>query len=548
MTCANADTPANHLAQTVAEEAVLCLINEQRAANGAPALTLNTKLRDAARLHAAAAKTIQWWAGGGSQVHINPETGSTPQSRIRAADYCPGEIDPPPQTNENCYDGLYSGNTPAQTPRDAVTWWMNSQGHRDTLLDKVYLESGVAVVLGIAEKLDPSVRPAGGVIVVQTFGACKEPETPSEGQGWAWGNNEAAQMGDDTTINRPTPVRPHGLSGVVAVAAANWHSLALKNDGSVWAWGYNTHGQLGDGDGSVGTLRKTPVQVSNLSEVVAIAAGIFHSLALKNDGSVWAWGDNASGQLGDGTTSDQSEPVKLFIPDISGAVAIAAGYHHSLLLTNDARVWAWGSNKFGQLGDGTTGTHRLTPAPVDALRNVTAIAGGARHSLALTGEAGEAWAWGDNANGQLGDNTFLPRSTPGTVHFSSSTLPVVAIAAGGFHSLAVSKAGGIDAYSWGANAYGQLGKGDYDDHWLPGGVGGLIQSHVLGLEVIAVAGGLDHSLALMDDGSVWAWGRNDSGQLGDGTTTPYRWRAEQVANVSGVVGGIACGTDCSLTP
>ena len=548
MPCANADRPATDLVQTVAEEAVLCLINEQRAANGVPALALNLKLRDAARLHAAAAKSIQWWAGGGSKVHINPETGSTPQSRIRAADYCPSEIEPPPQTNENCYDGWYSGNAPAQTPRDAVDWWMQSSGHRHTLLDPVYGESGVAVVLGIAEKLDPSIRPAGGVIVVQTFGACEVPDTvtPSMGQVWAWGNNEAAQLGDDTTIDRPTPVRPHGLSGVVALAAGNWHSLALKNDGSVWAWGLNTHGQLGDGAGSLGTLRKTPVQVSNLSDVVAIAAGIFHSLALKNDGSVWAWGDNAAGQLGDGTNSAQFEPVKLFIPDITGAVAIAAGYHHSLLLTtNDGSVWAWGRNKWGQLGDATT-TDRNTPAPVNELRNVAAIAAGARHSLALL--AGEALAWGDNANGQLGDGTLLPRSTPGTVHFSSTTLPVVAIAAGGFHSLAVSKAGGINAYAWGANAYGQLGAYDYDDHWLPGGVGGLIQSHVLGLEVIALAGGLDHSLALMDNGSVWAWGRNSSGELGDGTITPYRKRAEQVVNVSGVVGGFACGTDCSLTP
>src|SRR5215208_1384162 len=394
MPCANADRPATDLVQTAAEEAVLCLINEQRAASGVPALTLNLRLRDAARLHAAAAKTIQWWAGGGSKVHINPETGSTPQSRIRAADYCPSEIEPPPQTNENCYDGWYSGNAPAQTPRDAVDWWMQSSGHRHTLLDPVYGESGVAVVLGIAEKLDPSIRPAGGVIVVQTFGACEVPDTvtPSMGQVWAWGNNEAAQLGDDTTIDRPTPVRPHGLSGVVALAAGNWHSLALKNDGSVWAWG-----------------------------------------------------DNAAGQLGDGTNSAQFEPVQLFIPDITGAVAIAAGYHHSLLLTtNDGSVWAWGSNKWGQLGDATT-TDRNTPAPVNELRNVAAIAAGARHSLALAG-AGEVLAWGDNANGQLGDGTLLPRSTPGTVHFSSTTLPVVSIAAGGFHSLAVSKAVGINAY------------------------------------------------------------------------------------------------------
>src|SRR5215212_3435955 len=142
MTCANADTPATHLLQTAAEEAVLCLINEERAAHGVPALSLNLKLRNAARQHATDAKAIQWWAGGGSKVHTNPETGSTPESRIRDASYCTGEdpyLTPP---NENCYDGWYSGNAPAQTPRDAVNWWMNSPGHRDTLLDPVYRESG----------------------------------------------------------------------------------------------------------------------------------------------------------------------------------------------------------------------------------------------------------------------------------------------------------------------------------------------------------------------------------------------------------------------
>jgi uncharacterized protein YkwD len=109
MACANADTPATQLTQAAAEEAVLCLINERRAANGVPALTLNLKLRAAARLHAQDARTIKWWAGGGEKVHKNPVTLSTPEIRIREADYCPGEVDPPPPTNENCYAAYYQG-------------------------------------------------------------------------------------------------------------------------------------------------------------------------------------------------------------------------------------------------------------------------------------------------------------------------------------------------------------------------------------------------------------------------------------------------------
>jgi uncharacterized protein YkwD len=174
--CANADTPATQLTQAAAEEAVLCLINEQRTANGVPTLNLNLKLQAAARLHAQDANVIRWWAGGGSKVHTNPVTGSTPKSRIREAGYCLGEVEPP--TNENCYFGFFRGGVEFQgstTPRAAVTIWMNSQGHRATLLDPVFRESGVAVVLGIAEKGTDADNADGGAIFVQTFGGCAVP-------------------------------------------------------------------------------------------------------------------------------------------------------------------------------------------------------------------------------------------------------------------------------------------------------------------------------------------------------------------------------------
>ena len=186
MACANADTPANQLTQTAAEEAVLCLINEQRVANGVPALTLNLKLRAAARLHAQDARTIKWWAGGGSNVHTNPVTGSTPESRIREAAYCPEELAPQPPTNENVYFSSYSGGVNYQggtTPQAAVTWWINNPVHRNTLLDPAYRESGVAVVLGIVEKGTDADRVDGGAIFVQTFGGCAVPESPDVGQG-----------------------------------------------------------------------------------------------------------------------------------------------------------------------------------------------------------------------------------------------------------------------------------------------------------------------------------------------------------------------------
>ncbi|HEX2313149.1 MAG TPA: CAP domain-containing protein [Thermomonospora sp.] len=169
MACPHADTPVTQLQQDVAEDAVLCLVNEQRTANGVPALTMHPALRTAAREHAKEAVRLKWWAGGGNKVHTNPETQSTPRTRIRDAGYCPPD---PQTTNENCYHGWFAGGVEFQkniTPRAAVTWWMGSDGHRRTLLDPAYRETGVGVVLGTAE---PQPQADGGGVFVQTFGGC----------------------------------------------------------------------------------------------------------------------------------------------------------------------------------------------------------------------------------------------------------------------------------------------------------------------------------------------------------------------------------------
>ncbi|MBI5299281.1 MAG: RCC1 repeat-containing protein, partial [Deltaproteobacteria bacterium] len=214
--------------------------------------------------------------------------------------------------------------------------------------------------------------------------------------------------GNGTTTNSSTPVQVSGLSGITAIAGGSSHSLALKSNGTVWAWGYNGSGQLGDG---TTTERDTPVQVSGLSGVTAIASGNGHGLALKSDGTVWTWGYNTYGQLGDGTTTERHTPVQV-LGSLSGVTAIAGGFsnNHSLALKSDGTVWAWGANDFGQLGDGTT-TERHTPVQVSDLSGVTAIAGGSVHSLALKSD-GTVWAWGYNSNGQLGDGSTTERDTP----------------------------------------------------------------------------------------------------------------------------------------
>jgi alpha-tubulin suppressor-like RCC1 family protein len=173
---------------------------------------------------------------------------------------------------------------------------------------------------------------------------------------WAWGTNAHGELGDGTTTNRLTPVRVSGLTNVVAVSAGGAsgdHALALKADGTVWAWGGNGSGQLGDG---TTTERHAPVPVVGLAAVVAVAAGGSHSLALRADGTVWAWGLNGSGQLG--TNSTASSPTPVQVAGLTGATALAAGAYQSLAATPDATVWAWGSDGFGQLGDG------VVPTPV----------------------------------------------------------------------------------------------------------------------------------------------------------------------------------------
>jgi len=283
-----------------------------------------------------------------------------------------------------------------------------------------------------------------------------------DGTVWAWGSNPYGQLGRGDTTDSRTPVHVVGLSDVTSIAAGRDHSLALRPNGTVWAWGSNWTGQLGDG---TTTARSTPVQVPGLSDVSAIAAGTNHSLALRADGTVWAWGENIlHGQLGDGTTTDRFTPVQVLV--VGDATAIAAGANHSLALRGDGTVLAWGDNGYGQLGDGTT-TERLTAVQVLGLGGVSSVAAGRHHSLALRGD-GTVFAWGHNAYGQVGDGTGTDRLTPVQIAGLSS---VAGVSSAGFHSLALGADGVVRA--WGRNAFGQLGDGTISDRLAPVQITGL---------------------------------------------------------------------------
>jgi alpha-tubulin suppressor-like RCC1 family protein len=333
-------------------------------------------------------------------------------------------------------------------------------------------------------------------------------------------------LGDGSTTNHLTPVQLKFPTGVAAVAGGGYHSLALTGDGDVFAWGSNDHGQLGDG---TTTDRLTPVQVPNLGQIAVIAAGGSHSLAVTQDGHVFAWGLNNKGQLGDGSGTDQFSPVQL--AKIDAVVAIEAGFNHSLAITNDHVVLAWGDNEYGQVGVGSTTADQPTPVQVAGLQEVDAIAGGFGHSLALT-QDGSIFAWGSNNLGQLGDSSLDDRLTPVKVHWPSFEGAPGSIAAGGMHSLALAVNG--TAWAWGSNEYGELAHFHHNPYaWIP------VLVFDLG-PAAALAGGFGHSLALMPDGSLWAWGANYSGQLGDGTTIDRSLpvRVTQVSGLSAISGGM----------
>jgi hypothetical protein len=324
----------------------------------------------------------------------------------------------------------------------------------------------------------------------------------NDGTVWAWGYNYDGELGNGTWNSSNVPVQVSGLTSVTAIAGGGGHSLALKNDGTVWAWGYNYGGELGNGTWNSSNV---PVQVSSLTGITAIAAGDGgHSLALKNDGTVWAWGDNEYGELGNGTNTNSNVPVQ--VSGLTGITAIAGGVVHSIAVKNDGTVWAWGNNGNGQLGNGTN-TNSNLPVQVSGLTGVTSIAGGLYHSLALKND-GTVWAWGNNGNGQLGNGTFSNSNLPVQV---SGLTGVTAIAGGNYHSLALKNDG--TAWAWGNNDNGQLGNGTNTDSNLPVQVSGLT-----GVTAIAV-GGL-HSLALH---TVVVLPSDLANLIGDYVLLPYRY-------------------------
>jgi alpha-tubulin suppressor-like RCC1 family protein len=264
---------------------------------------------------------------------------------------------------------------------------------------------------------------------------------------------------------------PAAVTQVSFISDRNSHAFAITNDG-LYGWGMNGRGQVGDG--TTTPRYDTPVKVAfppAVTSVTAVAAGYYHSLAVTNDG-LYAWGDNLNGELGDGTRTEKHSPVKvLFPPAVTSVTAAAAGNNTSYVLTNDG-VYAWGNNSTGQLGNGTSTTDQVLPVKVIfkskvAITSVTSIAAGASYALAITNDG--LYAWGANSSGQLGIGTLTNTTIPTKVQFSKKTVVTVqAISAGVDHNVAITSDG---LYAWGSNTGGKLGLGTMGQadsyRWVP---------------------------------------------------------------------------------
>jgi alpha-tubulin suppressor-like RCC1 family protein len=327
--------------------------------------------------------------------------------------------------------------------------------------------------------------------------------TPSGGVK-CWGAGGDGALGNGSNTDQNTPVDVTGLTtGVAAVSAGLYHTCALTTAGEVKCWGYNGYGQLGDGSTNSGNA---PVPVMGLSGVETISGGGFHTCALTTAGAVTCWGANSFGQLGDGTTTNRNQPVQTVLTN--GVAAITTGYHHTCALMTNGAVKCWGDNYRGQLGDGSNTTSHQ-PVNVLGLAGVSALAAGEDHTCALKA-SGEVNCWGDNSEGQLGDGTFDHSNMPVPVSLATGLSTVAAISAGGDHTCALTTNGGV--MCWGDNFRGQLGNGTS---------GNVSNSPVsvtdLSSGVAAIAAGYYHTCALTTGGGVKCWGYNYYGELGDGT-------------------------------
>jgi len=352
----------------------------------------------------------------------------------------------------------------------------------------------------------PPAQAAGPAVTVSdlavgTFHSCA---VLSDGTVRCWGSNGQGQLGDGTTTDSPTPVSVVGITTARHIAAGNAHTCAILADTTVRCWGRNVGGQLGNGTTTDSSL---PVTVTGLGGVDVISLGDLHSCALSlTSGEVRCWGDNSSGQLGDGTTTSRSTPVA--VSGITTAIDVSAGNEHTCAVLSDGAARCWGRNFFGQLGNGASGagSNSATPVAVSGITGASRIAAAASSTCAVV-TGGAVSCWGQNSFGQLGDGTTTSSLAPVAV---SGLTGATSITAGNAHTCVI-VSGTIRC--WGFNSFGQLGDGTTTSRSEPVAVGGLT-----GIAVLS-AGGNSTCATNANGDARWCWGNGGNGQLGDGGTT-----------------------------
>jgi len=332
----------------------------------------------------------------------------------------------------------------------------------------------------------------------------------ADGTLWAWGMNTWGQLGDGSNIDKNTPTRigtdSNWLTAAVGGSSYNWlhthitvlvtnsHTAAVKTDGTLWAWGSNNSGQLGDG---TNIAKNTPTKIGTDSDWAWVEAGGSSTYALKSNGSLWAWGWNSDGQLGDGTKINKNTPTQIDTDTdwahVTAGFGFSMGGNFAIALKTDGTLWTWGRNAGGP-----------TPTQIGTDADWAHISAGSGHTVALKTD-GSLWAWGSNWTGQLGDGTNIDKSTPIQIGTGSDW---ALAAAGSGHTVALMTDGSL--WAWGGNSNGQLGDGTDIDKNTPTRIGAATDWDF-------VAAGTTDSFAIKTSGDLWAWGKNNFGQLGDGT-------------------------------
>jgi len=327
-----------------------------------------------------------------------------------------------------------------------------------------------------------------------------------DGKLYVWGNNTYGQLGDAGTTTSLIPVQIRADKNWIAVSAGYAHTTAIDKDGKLWAWGYNVYGQLGDGSTTNGNV---PIQIRADKDWIAVSAGFSHTVAIDKNGKLWAWGRNLESQLGDGGISgtNSNVPVQIGTKDW---IAVSAGRYHTTAIDKDGKLWAWGSSNCGQLGDNTTAI-RSAPVQVGTLAQQAlpnwkwiAVSAGELHTAAIA-EDGKLWAWGYNGEGQLGDGTSDTKYAPVQIRTDKDW---IAVSAGGSHTAAIDKDNKL--WIWGNNESSQLGINTIKSGNAPVQLGG-------DRWIAVSASRYAHTAAIKNDWSLWSWGNNNYGQLGDST-------------------------------